>query len=112
MMHNNDFNKRTKELELEYEEYHIKPSNYNKDIYMFQCEICNAKKNLESHHIEPQRNCDKYKSIEKPYIKKNANYNLVVLCSKCHDMHDRGDINIIGWQETSNGRQLKYDKNI
>ena len=39
MMHNDEFNKRTKELELEYEEYHIKPSNYNKDIYKLLANI-------------------------------------------------------------------------
>ena len=84
-------------------------SRYNKDVMMLQCEICGTKKGLESHHIEPQRSCDKYKSIENPYIKKDASYNIAVLCSKCHDMHDRGDINILYWEETSEGRKLKYD---
>ena len=38
---------------------------------MICCEICGAKKNLESHHIEPQKNCDKFKSIKNPHIKRN-----------------------------------------
>ena len=88
----------------------IKKSNYNNNVYVFNCEICGNKKNLESHHIEPQKDCDKFKSINNPHIKKNESYNLVILCSKCHDAHDRGDINIIGWEETSNGRKLKYEK--
>ncbi len=106
-MKSDDFNTRTKEIEMEVEEQHIKKSNYNNNLFMISCEICGAKKNLESHHIEPQKDCDKFKSIKNPHIKKNELYNLVVLCSKCHDMHDRGDINIIGWQETSNGLKLK-----
>ncbi len=106
-MKNDNFNTRTKQIELEVEEQNIKKSNYNNNLFMIKCEICGEKKNLESHHIEPQRNCDKFKSIENPHIKRNAEYNLVILCSKCHDSHDRGDINIIGWQETSNGRKLQ-----
>jgi DNA mismatch repair protein MutS len=109
-MKSDDFNTRTKIIEQEVEEQNIKKSNYNNNLFMIKCEICNNKKKLETHHIEPQRNCDKFKSIENPHIKKNESYNLVILCSKCHDAHDRGDINIIGWEETSNGRKLKYEK--
>jgi DNA mismatch repair protein MutS len=108
-MKSDNFNTRTKEIEYEVESQHIKKSNYNNNVFMISCQICGAKKNLESHHIEPQRNCDKIKSIENPHIKKNENYNLVILCSKCHDSHDRGDINIIGWKETSNGRKLEIN---
>ncbi len=108
LMRNDDFNNRTKELELEYDDYKIKKSNYNKDIYMFECAVCKSKKNLETHHILPQKDCDDYKGKDKPHIKKNSIANLVILCSKCHDKHDRGDINIIGWMETSNGRVLQY----
>ncbi len=110
-MKSDDFNTRTKEIELEVEDQHIRKSNYNNNIYMIECEICGTKKNLESHHIEPQRSCDKFKSLDNPHIKKNEIYNLVILCSKCHDAHDRGDINIIGWQDTSNKRKLKYINN-
>ena len=110
-MKSDDFNTRTKEIEAEVESQHIKKSNYNNNVFMICCEICGNKKNLESHHIEPQKDCDKFKSIKNPHIKKNESYNLVILCSKCHDMHDRGDINIIGWQETSNKRKLNYKVN-
>jgi DNA mismatch repair protein MutS len=112
LMKNDEFNTRTKELEDEFDDYKIKKSRYNKDVMMLQCEICGTKKGLESHHIEPQRACDKYKSIENPHIKKDALYNIAVLCSKCHDMHDRGDINILYWEETSEGRKLKYDTKV
>jgi uncharacterized metal-binding protein len=106
-MKSDDFNTRTKEIEAEVESQHIKKSNYNNNVFMICCEICGVKKNLESHHIEPQKDCDKFKSIKNPHIKRNESYNLVILCSKCHDSHDRGDINIIGWKETSNGRKLE-----
>lgn len=106
MMHSDDFNNRTKELEMEYENYKVKKSNYNKDLLMLCCEICNSKNSLETHHIVPQKDCDDIKSKTKPHIKKNSIANLVILCSKCHDKHDRGDIDIKGWINTSDGRKL------
>ena len=108
MMRNDEFNIRTKELEYEYDNYHIKKSNYNKDVFMFECHICKSKNNLESHHINFQKDCDDVKVKEKPHIKKNAKYNLVILCSKCHDKIDRNEIIVKGWIKTSNGIMLDY----
>ena len=106
MMRSDDFNNRTKELEMEYENYKIKKSNYNKDLLMLCCEICKSKNNLETHHILPQKDCDDVKGKTKIHIKKNSVANLVILCSKCHDKHDRGDIDIKGWIDTTDGRKL------
>ncbi len=108
MMRNDEFNIRTKELEYEYDNYHIKKSNYNKDVFMFECHICKSKNNLESHHINFQKDCDNVKVINKPHIKKNAKYNLVILCSKCHDKIDRNEIIVKGWIKTSDGIMLDY----
>ncbi len=108
MMRNDEFNVRTKELEYEYDNYHIKHSNYNKDVFMFECHICKSKNHLESHHINFQKDCDDVKVIKKPHIKKNAKYNLVILCSKCHDKIDRNEIIVKGWIKTSNGIMLDY----
>jgi DNA mismatch repair protein MutS len=108
MMRNDEFNIRTKELEYEYDNYHIKHSNYNKDVFMFECHICKSKNNLESHHINFQKDCDDVKVKEKPHIKKNAKYNLVILCSKCHDKIDRNEIIVKGWTKTSSGIMLDY----
>ncbi len=108
MMRNDEFNIRTKELEYEYDNYHIKHSNYNKDVFMFECHICKSKNHLESHHINFQKDCDDVKVINKPHIKKNAKYNLVILCSKCHDKIDRNEIIVKGWIKTSNGIMLDY----
>ena len=112
MMRNDEFNIRTKELEYEYDNYHIKQSNYNKDVFMFECHICKSKNNLESHHINFQKDCDNVKVINKPHIKKNARYNLVILCSKCHDKIDRNEIIVNGWTKTSNGIMLDYKSEL
>ena len=108
LMKNDHFNNRTKELEMEYEDYSVKKSNYNKDVLMISCHICKSTKKLETHHINFQKDCDKVKVVKKPHIKKNKPYNLVVLCSKCHDMIDRNDIIVNGWVDTSNGITLDW----
>jgi len=115
LMKTDHFNNRTKELEMEYENYTVKKSNYNKSVLMTKCTICDEKKNLETHHINFQKDCDSVKVIAQPHIKKNKPYNLVVLCRECHDMIDRGDIIVNGWVKTSNDTILdviKKDKNI
>jgi len=99
------FNTRTTELMNEYDEIDKpKKSNYNDD-FMFECHICKSKKDLESHHIVPQKDFieDKIK-----HIKKDNSSNIVTLCSDCHDKVDTCELVINGWQETSNGRQLDY----
>ena len=108
LMRNDDFNNRTKELENEYDNYHVKKSNYNKDLIMFECHLCHSKNHLESHHINFQKDCDDVKVKEKPHIKRHAKYNLVILCSKCHDKIDRNEIVVNGWIKTSNGIELDY----
>ncbi len=108
LMRNDEFNTRTKELEYEYDNYHIKQSNYNKDVIMFDCHICHSKNHLESHHINFQKDCDDVKVKDKQHIKKHAKYNLVILCSKCHDKIDRNEIVVNGWIKTSNGVLLDY----
>ena len=110
MMKNDHFNNRTKELEMEYEDYTVKKSNYNKDVLMISCHICMSTKKLETHHINFQKDCDKIKVVKKPHIKKNKAYNLVVLCSKCHDLIDSNNIVVNGWIDTSNGITLDWYK--
>ena len=71
-----------------------KQSNYNKDIYMDSCSICANNDNLESHHINWQK--DFVDTIggqihkTKSHIIKDSKANLIVLCSKCHDnLHNK-----------------------
>ena len=108
LMKSDHFNNRTKELEMEYEDYSIKKSNYCKDLLMIECHICQTKNKLETHHINFQKDCDEVKVKSKPHIKKNKPYNLVVLCSKCHDKIDRNDIVVNGWVQTSDSIKLDW----
>ena len=89
-----------------------KKSRYNSDIYMKYCQICEIKKNLESHHIEFQRNCDDNGFIlkeELEHVHKNHSSNIVVLCDKCHDKIDNKMIVVYGYEKTMKGRKLKYE---
>ncbi|MEM0354080.1 MAG: hypothetical protein QXW79_00725 [Thermoplasmata archaeon] len=90
-------------------------SNYNKNLLVRNCQICNYcptksfHKELESHHIYFQKNClEDGKIKEKPYLHKNGMYNLVILCRKCHLKVHRGDITIYGYSDTSIGPLLNY----
>jgi len=103
------FNNRTTEILKEYEEINIKKSNYNDD-FMIECHICKDTKNLESHHIIPQKDFDENETHKiNKHIKKNHYSNIVTLCSSCHDKIDTDEIVINGWLETSNGKKLDYE---
>ena len=111
LMKDNKFNEVTTEILNDYDNYDIKKSKYNSCNYLFNCEICKSKNNLETHHINFQKDFNSKNINEKVlHIQKDANYNLVTLCSKCHDEVDRNNIVIFGWDETSNGRELNYKK--
>jgi DNA mismatch repair protein MutS len=103
------FTKRTGEILNEYEEIdNPKKSNYNDD-FMIECHICKSKKNLESHHIIPQKDFDNLKiNKNKLHINKDNYSNLVTLCEKCHDKIDTNEIVINGWLNTTDGRKLDY----
>lgn len=111
LMKSNHFNERALKLEEEYDGFKLKSSNYNKDNWMVECHFCKCKKYLETHHINFQKDCNKYYVCDKPHIKKNSNANIVTLCTECHDMIDNGKIIINGWLETSNGKILDYSLN-
>ena len=109
LMKDNDFNLRTNEILKEYDEIPVpKKSNYNDD-FMIECEICKSTKNLESHHIIPQKDFDE-KEIHKikKHLMKNNYSNIVTLCSDCHDKIDTNELVINGWIETSNGKKLDF----
>lgn len=97
----------------------LKSSNYNKDLPVGECSICNYRplndnyKELESHHIHFQRNClEDGKIKEKPYLNKNMLYNLVVLCRKCHNKVHQGEIVMRGYADTSAGPMLDYSIDV
>jgi len=105
LMKDSLFTKRTGEILKEYDELESpKKSNYNDD-FMLECHICKSKKNLESHHIIPQKDFLKDKIN---FIQKDNYSNLVTLCELCHDKIDTNELVINGWLNTTNGRKLDF----
>jgi len=110
LMKDNKFNEITLRILNEYEN-EPKQSKYNSKNFLIECKICKCKDNLETHHIEFQKDFD-LNDIHKDklHYQKDANYNLVTLCRFCHDEVDRNKIIINGWTETINGPELDYYK--
>jgi DNA mismatch repair protein MutS len=86
-----------------------KQSIYNKDVYMNNCKICLSYDDLDTHHINFQKDCENGFVKKKEYIRKNAECNLVVLCKDCHKQVHNGTLMIYGYENTSNGKNLKYE---
>jgi DNA mismatch repair protein MutS len=92
--------------------YSNKISNYNTNLYMDKCQICNHQPKskeipLETHHIIFQKDFINGINQNKFHIQKNHRANLVVLCNKCHDKIDTNEIIINGWND-SNKNYLDY----
>ena len=113
LMKDSKFNDITAEILNDYDNNNeIKKSKYNSNNYLFQCEVCKNNEQLETHHINFQKDFDDNKiNNNLLHIQKDANYNLVTLCSKCHDDVDRNKILIYGWKDTTNGKELNYENN-
>ena len=81
-------------------------SRYNSSVIRRVCSICknDASAELEVHHIIHQETA--VDGFVAPGIKKNHAGNLTVLCEGCHTKHHTGEIDIIGWQDTSAGKVL------
>jgi DNA mismatch repair protein MutS len=94
-----------------------KVSKYNSVVYMDQCAVCKVKNPkskggemiLDTHHINFQCNCDKDGFVIDKSQKKNDKSNLVILCKPCHRKVHGGEINIISYKCTSNGRVIDYE---
>jgi len=80
-------------------------SNYNNDVFIHNCAICNENA-TETHHIKFQKEANEDGFIDT--IHKDNKSNLVNLCEKHHlDVHNNKLI-INGYQQTSEGRKLDY----
>jgi len=122
LMKDKQFNERTNDILKEYNvinEQNVKldkKSNYNSNVYLDKCTICESTKKLETHHIVWQKEFNEKQINNKLYyLQKNDPSNLVILCMTCHDKVDRNEIKINGWINTSNGRKfdfIKTKKNI
>ena len=112
LMKDPNFNFLTSEILKDYEHFDVKKSKYNSNNFLFECEICKSTEKLETHHINFQKDFNNNKiNTNILHIQKDANYNLVTLCSTCHDDIDREKITIYGWEENSNSKILKFEIN-
>jgi DNA mismatch repair protein MutS len=90
-----------------------KKSKYNSEIYIYKCNLCGERdkkshiSNLETHHINFQKDCDNDDFVKnKKHLKKNDKANLIVLCTKCHDKIHNNKIKLNGYISTSAGKKL------
>lgn len=96
----------------------IKKSNYNSKLLINYCNLCGYRptginsKELETHHINFQKDCAKNgRILDKPHLTKNKLYNLVVLCRKCHESVHKNQIVIKGFLDTLQGPIINYVSN-
>lgn len=92
-------------LEIETNILSVKKTRYNSKLFKDHCAICNSK-STEVHHIKEQQNADANGFIGN--VHKNILFNLVNLCTRCHDQVHHGTLTIEGYVQTTNGRKLQY----
>ena len=100
-------NIRKKILDIDEEIVNNKKSLYNTDLFMDKCSVC-GKDAVDTHHIKEQNTADENDMIGN--IHKNNLSNLVALCKECHINTHNGNLEINGFIQTSNGKEL--DVNI
>lgn len=81
----------------------LKKSRYNSSVYMDKCNRCGSVTDLHTHHIHEQNKANEMGFIDEIKNHKNVNFNLEVLCSKCH-LHHHKEVN------SSNSSDLKEVK--
>jgi DNA mismatch repair protein MutS len=90
-------------------------SKYNSNIYIDKCNLCGKTINknntdttpFDTHHINHQKDCKDGFVINKPYLSKNSEANLIILCKDCHNKVHHDNLQIDGYVNTSKGRMLK-----
>jgi DNA mismatch repair protein MutS len=85
-------------------------SRYNAAVKILECEVCGSVANLETHHIKHQATAQNG-FVDGGQRTHHAS-NLTVLCGACHDKHHNGNIRIMGWMDTSEGRVLKWTATV
>lgn len=83
----------------------IKPSNYNASIYVDRCGVC-GKVATETHHIQYQKDATGESGKHVNHIPLHMKGNLIPLCEGCHKKEHHGELEIKGYQQTSNGKEL------
>jgi len=85
-----------------------KKSQYNSELMMDHCMVCNIKEDsLETHHIKEQQDADQNNIIN--HFHKNKKHNLVPLCKSCHHKVTYGTLRIYGYIQTNEGIKLNYE---
>ena len=84
-----------------------KQSRYNAAVFMDTCQICGAPP-AETHHILPQAFADDQGFID--HFHKNSTFNLIPVCTGCHDEIHSGKLHTKGFIATSNGIRLEVAK--
>ena len=86
-----------------------KKSKYNNNKRISSCEIC-GELAVDTHHIKFQCTANETGHIE--HFHKDSKFNLVGLCKECHNnVHSvPPKLRIDGYQMSSNGIELKYEK--
>ena len=118
IIHDNEFIKLVEELKNEFlglpnTILNTKKSKYNALLYVNECKICGKKiteEQLDTHHINFQKDCIDGFVKTKPHLRKNCKANLIVLCKPCHNKVHDGKLSIKGYIKTSQGRKLKTQK--
>lgn len=84
-----------------------KTSRYNSSVFMDICKICKATSSTETHHIVPQALANSGSGSIGHYSK-DAAFNLLPVCGKCHDIihNGKGHLSISGYIATTSGLQL------
>lgn len=72
-----------KHVRFDYVESHCRKSKYNAKLNVSECFKCGSREQLHTHHIFPQKNFEN--DIDMDGFRKNALYNLLVLCHCCHE---------------------------
>ena len=87
-------------------------SKYNTKVIMKECKICNKNSKeiqLDTHHINFQKDSDCYGILDNKPFHKNIKHNLIVLCKDCHTNVHHGSFVINGYVNTSDGQKLDYE---
>lgn len=82
-----------------------KVSHFNSDVILGNCNICKDKTE-EVHHISEQHLANEEGIIDN--FHKNNVFNLVQLCSDCHNKVHHENLRITGYVDTSEGVELQY----
>lgn len=89
-----------------------KKSRYNSSVMVHECHLCGKKdrnahlSNLETHHINFQKDCENGLVKGKKHLQKNQEANLIVLCNECHDKIHSGKIVLDKYVMTSEGKSI------